>query len=327
MRWSTWMVRVACAVALAASSPADAQKVRIGYWTSGVSIGFGSVLESRDFLKQAGVDAEFVRFSDVNGPTRALAANAIDLAFGGAAAAVFSAISDGVPIEIFLATQPADVQFVVPVESPIKTMAGLRGKKVGMSPAGSSVAALAQAILAANHGIHPADFALVGGNESRLAQFLVQKQVDAAALRSVTIAQLKELKVRKLSSFAAEWKTMTRSDAVPYIGVGVVRTGLVTAHPELVARVIAGMRNALAWGAAHPADVAATLQKVANLPAADATAYAGFWNTMNRAALEPADIQTLKREHQLLVDAGTIKGVLPDAAFIPGPYQQSKTIQ
>ncbi|GAC1627069.1 MAG: aliphatic sulfonate ABC transporter substrate-binding protein [Bradyrhizobium sp.] len=327
MRWFRCSTGVALAAALAVASPAHADKVRIGYWTSGVSVGFGAVLESQPFLKQAGVDAEFVRFSDVNGPTRALAANVIDLAFGGAAAAVFSTIREGVPISIFLATQPADVQFVAPVDSPIKTMVDLRGKKVGMSPAGSSVAAIAQAILAANYGIKPADFALVGGNESRLAQFLVQKQVDAAALRSVTIAQLQELKLRKLGGFIEEWKKLTKSDAMPYIGIGTVRTEVLEKHPETVAKVIVAMRNALAWGEAHPADVAAILQKVANLPAADAKAYAGLWNTMNRAALEPADISSLKREQQLLVDAGAIKGALPDAAFAAGPYKQSKSLK
>lgn len=327
MEWSQWVTGAAFAAALAVTSPASADKVRIGYWTSGVSLGFGSVLESRDFLERAGVDAEFVRFSDVNGPTRALAANVIDLAYGGAATGVFSMINEGVPISIFLATQPADVQFVVAADSPIKTMAELRGKKVGMSPAGSSVATIAQSILAANYGIKPTDFALVGGNESRLAQFLVQKQVDAAALRSVTIAQLQELKLRTIGSFAEEWKTLTKSDAVPYIGIGAVRTEMVEKHPETIAKVIVAMRTALAWGGAHPAEVAAILQKLANLPASDARVYAGRWKTMNRVALEPTDIVSLKREHQLLVDAGALKGDLPDAVFVDGPYQTSKTLK
>lgn len=326
MKWLGILKCAAVSAAIVASSVAHADKIRIGYWTSGVSLGFGSVLESRDFLKQAGVDAEFVRFSDVNGPSRALAANAIDLAFGAPAAGVFSTASDGVPIKIFLATQPADVHFVVPADSPIKSISELRGKKVGMSPAGSSVAAIAQAVMEGNYGIKPSEFSLVPGNESRLAQFVAQKQVDASAIRSVTISQLQELKVRSLGSFADEWKKLTKSNAVPYIGVGAVRSDIIDKQPQTVARVIVAMRNALSWGDKNPDQVAAVLQKMANLPADQATAYASHWGSMNRAALEPEDIETLKREHKLFIDAGSLKGQLPEGLFAVTPYQLSKTI-
>lgn len=306
----------------------SADKVRIGYWTSGVSLGYGSVLESKDFLAKRGIEAEFVHFPDVNAPIRALAAGSIDLAFGAPLAGVFSTAAEGVPIRIFAATQPADVQFVVPADSPITSLAELKGKKIGMSPAGSSVAVIAGAVLAGNHGIKTNDFSLVGGNESRLAQFLAQKQVDGAALRSVTIAQLEdELKVKRLGSFAEEWKTLTHSDAVPYIGVGTVSAKLVDEKPEAVARVIAGLRDTLAWGKAHPDEVVRILQKSANLPEKDARVYVGQWDAMNRIAFEPADIETLRRQHQVFVDGGLIKGELKDDLFATEPYTQAKQIK
>ncbi|SDH01672.1 NitT/TauT family transport system substrate-binding protein [Pseudomonas flavescens] len=306
----------------------SADKVRIGYWTSGVSLGYGSVLESKDFLAERGIDAEFVHFPDVNAPIRALAAGSIDLAFGAPLAGVFSTAAEGVPIRIFAVTQPADVQFVVPADSPITSLAELKGKKIGMSPAGSSVAVIAGAVLAGNHGIQTNDFSLVGGNESRLAQFLAQKQVDGAALRSVTIAQLEdELKVKRLGSFAEEWKTLTHADAVPYIGVGTVAAKLVDDKPEVVARVIAGLRDTLAWGKANPDEVVRILRKSANLPEQDARVYVGQWDAMNRIAFEPADIETLRRQHQVFVDGGLIKGELKDDLFATEPYTQAKHIK
>src|SRR5690606_29743954 len=222
MRAATGLAALAITAAAPAAHAAD--KVRIGYWSSGVSLGYGSVLEATDFFRQRNLDIEFVRFPDVNAPLRALASNSIDLAFGAPAAGVFSSVAEGVPIKVYAATQPADVQFVVPEDSDIKTIEQFRGKKVGMSPAGSSVAAIAGAILAGNHGIGVNDFSLVGGDESRLVQFLAQRQVDAAALRSVTLAQLDELKVRRLGSFAQEWQRLTQSHSVPYIGIGAVRS-------------------------------------------------------------------------------------------------------
>jgi NitT/TauT family transport system substrate-binding protein len=302
-------------------------KVKIGYWTSGVSLGYGAVLESRDFLAKRGIEAEFVHFPDVNAPLRALATGSIDLAFGAPVAGVFSTAAEGVPIRIFAATQPADAQFVVPEGSPIKSIAGFKGKKIGMSPAGSSVAVIAGAVLAGNYGIKAGEFELVGGNESRLAQFLAQKQVDGAALRSVTVAQLTELKVTRLGSFASEWKKLTKSDSVPYIGVGAARSDLIDKKPELVARVVAAMHDTIAWGNAHKDEAVQILQKAANLPADDAKVYMAAWNDMYRISFEPADIATLKRQHAVFLESGLIKGALKDDLFATGPFTQAKSLK
>jgi ABC-type nitrate/sulfonate/bicarbonate transport system substrate-binding protein len=322
-RW----LKIGALGAVLVASVAHAEKVRVGYWTSGVSLGFGAVLEAGDFFKQQGIDAEFVHFADVNAPTRALAANAIDLSFGAAAASIFSSASDGVPIKIIAATQPADVDFVVPVDSPIKSIDEFRGKKIGMSPEGSSVASIAQAVLAGNHNIKAADFTLIPGNDSRLAQFLVQKQVDGAALRSVTMLQLKDLKVRKLGSFADEWDKMTHLGTVPYIGVAAVRSEMVDKTPDTAAKVIVAMKNALAWGSSHPKEVTAIMEKSANLPAADAEAYATLWDRMNKVTFEKTDVVTLTREHQLFVDSGVLKGALPATLFATGPFEQARKMK
>jgi sulfonate transport system substrate-binding protein len=327
MKWKLLFSATALAGLTVASAAQAAEKVRIGYWSSGVSVGFGAVLEARSFLKDQGLDVEFVKFPDVNAPLRALASNSIDLAFGAPAAGVFSSVAEGVPIKVFAATQPADVQFVVPEGSPIKSLAEFRGKKIGTSPAGSSVAVIAGTILAGNYGIKAADFSLVGGNESRLAQFLVQKQVDGAALRSVTVAQLDELKVVKLGTFAEEWQKLTKTKSVPYNGIGAVRTEFVEKHPETVAKVIAGLRNTLAWGDKHHDEVIAILQKSANLPEKDAKVYISQWNDMTNISFEPADIETLKLEHKAFVENGAIKGDIKDDLFVTGPWQQSKSIK
>lgn len=327
MNWKTLLAAGTVLAAVSATPAGAAEKVRIGYWSSGVSLGYGAVLEAQPFLKNQGLDVEFVRFPDANAPLRALVAHSIDLAFGAPAAGVFSAASDGVPIKVFAATQPADVQFVVPEGSPIKSLAELRGKKVGMSPAGSSVAVIATTVLAGNAGIQASDFSLVGGNESRLAQFLAQNQVDAAALRSVTVAQLDDLKVTRIGSFSDEWRKLTRTDAAPYIGIGAVHSEFIAKHPETVAKVIAGLRDTLAWGDVNRDEVVKILQASANLPEKDARVYAGLWNDMNRVSFEPADIETLKRQHGAFVEAGAIKGRLDDALFVTGPYIQSKSIK
>ena len=302
-------------------------KVRIGYWTSGVSLGYGSVLESKGFLKKRGVDAEFVHFPDVNAPLKALAAGSIDLAFGAPVAGVFSIAAEGVPVKIFSATQPADVSFVVPEDSSITALSQLKGKKVGMSPAGSSVAVIGTTLLQENAGIAPNEFSLIGGNESRLSQFLAQKQVDAAALRTLTIKQLPELKLRVISTYADEWKKLTHSNTVPYIGVGTVRSEFVDKQPETVGKVVAALRDTLDWGQAHPDQVVEILKVKANLPEDQARAYVSLWDKMNQMSFEPADIDTLKREHAVLLSSGTIKGELNNNLFDTRPYLASKKLK
>lgn len=301
-------------------------KIRIGYWTSGVSLGYGAVLENQAFLKKRGIDAEFVHFPDVNAPLKALASGSIDLAFGAPVAGVFSMASEGVPVKIIAATQPADVAFVVPQGSPITSLAQLKGKKIGMSPAGSSVAVIGTTLLQENAGITANDFALIGGNESRLAQFLSQKQIDAAALRTLTVQQLPELKLRVIATYADEWKKLTHSDALPYIGVGTARSELIAQHPEAVAQVIAALRDTLAWGRTHPDQVVKILQTQANLPEDQARAYVGLWDRMNQMSFEKADIDTLKREHAVLLSSGAVKGALNNQLFDNRPYLQSKTL-
>ena len=74
-RWTRAIIAAFFACA-ALSSSAYAQKIKVGYWTSGVSLGFGSTLEQMKFLEKQGLDVEWIKFGDVNAPTRAIVSNA-----------------------------------------------------------------------------------------------------------------------------------------------------------------------------------------------------------------------------------------------------------
>ncbi|MCW2482565.1 ABC transporter substrate-binding protein, partial [Candidatus Symbiopectobacterium sp. NZEC135] len=154
-----------------------------------------------------------------------------------------------------------------------------------------------------------------------------QKQVDAAALRSLTVKQLPDLKLRVISTYADEWKKLTHSDAQPYIGVGTVRNELLTQQPETVAKVIAALRDTLDWGRAHPDDVVNILKVKASLPEDQARAYVSLWDRMNQMSFETADIDTLKREHAVLLGSGSIKGELNNDLFDQRPYLASKKLK
>ena len=310
---------------LLACAPAQAQKIKVGYWTSGVSLGFGATLESMKFLEKQGLDVEYVKFSDVNAPTRAVVSGAVDVAFGTSAAGALNIAADGVPIKIFLATQIAEVKFAVLESSPIKSLAEFKGKKIGMSPPGSATHAIAVALLEGNYGLKAADYAVVSGNEPRLAQFLAQGEVAASALRGTTVAQVgDEVKLRILGNYVDEWKKLTKGNAAPVIGVGTVRSEYLEKNPEAVVKFVIGMKEATDWGAKNQARVAEILQKVANMKPDDAKAYAGLWSATYVTSMEPADVAMMKKMAEIFRSAGTIKGTVPDSAFVTEPYVKAK---
>ena len=104
-------------------APLFAQKIKVGYWTSGFSLGFGAVLEQMKFAEKRGLNVEWIKFAEVNGPTRAIVSNAIDLAFAAPSTNSIGIAADGVPIKIVLATQIAEAQVVTLDGSPIRRVA------------------------------------------------------------------------------------------------------------------------------------------------------------------------------------------------------------
>jgi NitT/TauT family transport system substrate-binding protein len=150
---SGFLIVLAFLAVTSSGQAAAPEKIRIGYWTSGFSVGFGAVLESERFLEKRGLTPEYIRFSDVNGPTKALLTHSIDVAFAAPATGAFTLGIQSAPVEIVLATQIAEATFVAKQGSPLHALSDLKGKKLGMSPAGSATYAIAAAILERNYGL------------------------------------------------------------------------------------------------------------------------------------------------------------------------------
>src|SRR5258706_2585682 len=306
-----------------------ATTLRVGYWTSGISLGFGAVLEAQKFFEKQGLQVQFVHFPDVNGPTTALASNAIDLAFGTSLAGAFSLSQQGVPVRMVAATQFVDGDIVVLADPPIRPRGELRGKKIGMSPIGSGTTGVGTAVLDGNYGLKLADYRLIAGDEPRLAQFLVQKNVDAAIMRPTTVAQVPDSsqKLRVITTLSDQWKQMTKASTPPYIGVAVMRNEWLKENPADAAKVLAAMREAVSFGAANPDAVVAVLKKAGNMNDQGARFYSDHWTTMNTVSFKSGDIDTLKRTFEVFKAAGTLKGELPVDLFYQKPYLDSEGVK
>jgi NitT/TauT family transport system substrate-binding protein len=318
-------VLVALAAAALAPATANAQeKIKVGYWTSGFSVGFGAVLEVGKFLEAQGLQPEYIKFSDVNGPTKALMTNSIDVAFGAPATGAFTLGGEGAPLEVVLVTQIAEATFVTKEGSPITSLADLKGKKVGMSPAGSAMYAITTALLEKNQGLKRTDFTAVPGNEGRLLQFLAQGDIDVAALRAVTLASVTDIKLRSLGNVVEQWQAMTGTKAPPILGVAIVHKAFARQSPQAVVKYVKAVIEATRFGRAETEKAADILRGSANLDARDATAYARLWDKFYVASLEPADIKTLKTMAEVFRAAGTIETAVPDTLFVPTYYEQAK---
>lgn len=312
-------------VAMVAYAPLAAaqEKIKVGYWTSGFSVGFGAVLEAGKFLEKQGLQPEYVKFSDVNGPTQALLTHSIDAAFAAPLTGAFTLGSQNAPIEIVLATQVAEATFVAKAGSPLHSLADLKGKKVGMSPAGSATYAIVAAELERNYGLKPSDYTAVPGNEAQLVRFLQRGDIDASSLRAVTIASVPELKLQVLGHAIAEWQKMTKSNAVPILGVAILHKDYVRQHAEGAVKFVRALIDATRFGAKEPATAAAMLSKAANLNAQKADAYVKLWNQIYIARMDPATVATFKTMAQIFRSAGTVEGAVPDSLFATGPYEQA----
>jgi NitT/TauT family transport system substrate-binding protein len=321
------LAALAWAVALSVPGSLFAQKMRVGYWTSGFSLGFGAVMEQMKFAENQGLNVEWIKFAEVNGPTRAIVSNAIDVAFAAPSTNSIGIAADGVPVKIVLATQIAEAQIVVLDGSPVKSITDLKGKQIGMSPPGSATHAIATAILDQNFGIKPNEYRVAPGNEGQLAQFLTQKEIDAGVLRSVTLAQMEEVKLRRLGSVVDEWKKLTKGNAPPILAVTIVYSDYLAKNAEAVAKFIAATNTGLQYGSKNKQRVAEILQKAANMNATDARAYANQWDGAYIASFEPADIASLKRMYDIVKAAGGATKDAPDSAFDAGPYLRAKKIK
>jgi NitT/TauT family transport system substrate-binding protein len=316
----------ACAVALASvhAQAQDKVKIKIGYWTSGFSVGFGAVLEAGKFVEQQGLAPEYIRFADVNGPTKAMLTQSIDVAFAAPTSGAFTLGIQGAPIEIVLATQIAEATLVAKDGSPINSVADLKGKKLGVSPVGSAAYAIAAAVLERNFGLKPSDYTPVGGNEGQLVSYLQRGDIDAASLRAVTIASIPDMKLKVLGRIVDEWKKMTKTDAVPILAAAIVHKTFAQQHPEATVKLVRAMIAATRFGREHTDQAAEMLRQTSNLDAKDATSYARLWNDIYTASMEDADLATFKTMAEIFRAGGTIEGQVPDSLFATGPYQQAK---
>lgn len=234
------------------SSIARAQqltKVRVGkaisssFPFSGLELGVKSGI-----WKAAGLDVEVSTFRGDGQLQQALAAGSIDFGFGSGPGMGYAA--KGVPAHAVaaVANKPANMALVVGKASGVTSIAGLKGKRIGVSTAGSLTDWLARNIVVSNKW-KTSDIEILPMGDMRARLAAMRSGELTAAVTSVQEAY--EIQDNGQGTVLA-----TFADVVPHFHTHVVfaRDALIKGNPDLVRRFLKGWFTVAAYMRDHRAE-------------------------------------------------------------------------
>lgn len=250
----------AAALALGAGLPsAQAQdgKILIGYWPIASGLPLYTALE-RGFFKEAGLNVEGVKFASAQQVAEAMIAGRIHGSANGTASAVLALAEITSPgLFKIICSNPSNHklvldQFVVPKDSPIKSIAELKGKRVASGPGIQNVT-LAKIILEKNGIADPKVTELPIGQH---VPALAADQLDAVYTLEPTgtACRLKGL-TRVLENGVISKYVLGAPDAPWFGGSASVTTAFLKERPAEAKKYIATYARAVDFVRKNPAEV------------------------------------------------------------------------
>ncbi len=210
-------------------------------------------------LGQQGITVNWVKSAGSNKANEALRAAAIDVGSTAGSAALL-ARSNGSPIQVIdIYSQPEWAALVVPADSPIKTVADLKGKTI-----------------AATKGTDPYFFLLQSLEEAGLSASDVTVEVlqhadGWAALQNGSVDAWAGLDPIMAGAEAAGATLLYRNVGFNSYGFLNATESFVNERPELAQAVVDAYEQARAWAQANPEETARYLSEEAGLDLAVAT--------------------------------------------------------
>ena len=250
----------AAALALGAALPnAQSQddKILIGYWPIASGLPLYTALE-RGFFKEAGLNVEGVKFASAQQVAEAMIAGRIHGSANGTASAVLGLAEITSPnLFKIICSNPSNHklvldQFVVPKDSPIKSIAELKGKRVASGPGIQNVT-LAKIILEKN-----------GVPDAKVIELPIGQHVPALAADQLdavytleptgTAGRLKGL-TRVLENGVISKYVLGAADAPWFGGSASVTTAFLKDRPADAKKYIAAYARAVDFVRKNPAEV------------------------------------------------------------------------
>ena len=247
----TVLLAAVASVSLNTALAQQDRTIRIGYQKYGTLVfeKARGTLEKR--LAPLHVHVTWTEF--LGGPAllEAMGAESIDFGTAGDAPPIFGQAA-GVPL-VYLAVEPASPHgeaVIVPDTSPIHSIADLRGKRVALNK-GSNVHNLLVRVLAAG-GLTPADVTSVFLKPSDARPAFENGSVDAWAIWDpYYAAEQTAMKTRVVSDGVGPGGRVVDENRQYFFGT----RDFVTANPDVMRVVMADLKDADAYGAAHRDEV------------------------------------------------------------------------
>lgn len=250
----------AAAIALGSGLPAahaNGDKILIGYWPIASGLPLYTALE-RGFFKEAGLNVEGVKFASAQQVAEAMIAGRVHGSANGTASAALGLAEITSPgLFKIICSNPSNHklvldQFVVPKDSPIKSIAELKGKRVASGPGIQNVT-LAKIILEKNGITDPKVIELPIGQH---VPALAADQLDAVYTLEPTgtAGRLKGL-TRVLENGVISKYVLGAADAPWFGGTASVTTSFLKERPDDARKYIAAYARAVDFVRKNPAEV------------------------------------------------------------------------
>jgi len=262
------------------------------------------VAQEKGYFKEQGLEVEIIAPADPSDPPKMVAAGKADLAVS-YQPQLHLQIHEGLPLKRVgtLVATPLNCLLVLD-DGPIKSLADLKGKKVGFSVAGVEEAVLTA--LLKPRGLTLKDIELVNVNWS-LSPSLMSKQVDAVvgAFRNFELNQM-DINGVKGRCFYVEEEGMPPYDELIYVAKADV------IDKDKISRFLAATEKATQFIVNHPKDswevFSATSKELQ-----DELNKRAWSDTLPRFALRPAafDAGRYERMEAFLKDAGLVSSINP----------------
>jgi NitT/TauT family transport system substrate-binding protein len=270
------MSAIVFALCVAAPWPALAEDILVTQYKADPSGAPYGVAIEKGFFKKAGVDITGV-ISGEGGGSSVRAVIASELGYGETSpAGIIAAINEGQDIKIVdigSRSMASNVIIVMP-NSPIKTMADLKGKKFAISNP-KSLGEMTAVLAAENAGIDPNDIQRVAlGNLSGALTALENNVVDATSIPGVLFL---------MRGGDSKYRVIVGPKDLPLLppAVGIATGDLMKKNPDKLRAILAGRRDAVKFLYDHTAEASKILEPI-------------------YAPLPPKDVDTLMQQ---LVDA------------------------
>lgn len=222
---------------------ADDLVLKIGYSGSLCEAPVHMAVE-KGYFAEEGLKVELIKLAP--GTTfEAITAGKIDAAFG-LLASLMQPLSNGLPIKITTGLHTGCDKVLVPADSGIKTIADLKGKRIGVpsmtsSPIIFAKRALAEAGVGVSEKNMEVEFAVFSASDLPIA--LKNGSIDALAMNDPTAAVAqKEFSLVTLADSAITEPYNTQYCCSAYVSETIAKD-----HPEIAAKYTRAMQKASAW--------------------------------------------------------------------------------